>query len=136
MDYSILQLKPINLATAREFIKKNHRHDPPSNGWKFGVGLLDLNGDDPAQPELVGVIVAEPPQARMLNDGYTLEVTKVCTISSRNACCILLGAACRAAEGMGYQRVITYTLPEEGEQAFWPRASTRTIWSRRSLGAG
>ena len=114
MDYSILQLKPINLKEARAFVKANHRHHPPNNGWKFGIGLLDMNGDDPDQPELVGVIVAEPPRARMLNDGYTLELTMVCTIGSKNACSILLSAACRAAKGLGYRRVFTYTLPEEG----------------------
>jgi len=109
----LFQLKPINLAEAKAFVKENHRHHPPMNRWKYGIGLIDISTDE-AEPPLLGVVVAEPPRARMLNDGYTLELTRVCTVGARNACSILLGAACRTAEGLGYRRMITYTLPEEG----------------------
>ena len=54
------------------------------------------------------------PVARMLNDGATLEVNRLCTDGTPNACSMLYGAAWRAAKALGYRRLITYTLPEEG----------------------
>ena len=37
-----------------------------------------------------------------------------CAPRSRNACSKLCGAAWRAVRALGYKRLITYTLPEEG----------------------
>ncbi len=54
------------------------------------------------------------PVARMSDDGWTLEVNRVCTDGARNACSMLYGAAWRAAKALGYRRLVTYTLPEEG----------------------
>lgn len=64
--------------------------------------------------EVVGVCIVGRPVARMLTDGYTAEVVRLCTDGSRNACSLLYGAAWRAARAVGYRRMITYTLPEEG----------------------
>jgi hypothetical protein len=50
----------------------------------------------------------------MLMDGWTAEVTRVATDGTRNACSILYGAAWRAARALGYRKLVTYTLPEEG----------------------
>jgi hypothetical protein len=50
----------------------------------------------------------------MSDDGDTLEVTRLCTDGTRNACSFLYGAAARAAFALGYHRIGTYTLPEEG----------------------
>ena len=36
------------------------------------------------------------------------------TDGSRNACSFLYGAAWRAAKAMGYRRIVTYIMPEEG----------------------
>src|SRR5690606_13651728 len=54
------------------------------------------------------------PVSRMLQDGWTAEVTRCCTDGARNACSLLYRAAWRAARAMGYLRLITYTLPKEG----------------------
>lgn len=51
--------------------------------------------------------------ARRMDDGLTLEVTRVCTDGTRNANSILYGACARTAKGMGYNRIITYTLQSE-----------------------
>lgn len=64
--------------------------------------------------EIRGVAIAGRPVARMLDDGETLEVIRVATDGERNACSMLYGAVRRAAVALGYRRVITYTLPEEG----------------------
>lgn len=50
----------------------------------------------------------------MLDDRFTLEVNRVATDGAKNACSMLYGAAWRAAKALGYQQLITYTLPEEG----------------------
>jgi hypothetical protein len=50
----------------------------------------------------------------MLDNGMTLEVNRCCTDGTRNACSMLYGAAWRAAKALGFARLITYTLPQEG----------------------
>lgn len=50
----------------------------------------------------------------MRDDGETLEVTRLCTDGTKNACSFLYGAAAKAAFALGYQRIGTYTLPAEG----------------------
>lgn len=55
------------------------------------------------------------PNARMLLDDYTAEVTRLCVLDGYpNACSMLYAACWRAARALGYRRLGTYTLPEEG----------------------
>jgi len=58
--------------------------------------------------------MAGRPIARRLDDGTTLEVTRVATDGAANACSMLYGALRRAAVALGFVRLVTYTLPEEG----------------------
>ena len=104
---SDLQLIPVTLRQARRFIGEQHRHNRPPQGWKFGVGLMNGTG------ELRGVAVAGQPVARALDDGTTVEVTRVATDGSKNANSMLYGAVLRAAKALGYRRAITYTLDSE-----------------------
>lgn len=97
---------PITFRQACEFISQLHRHNKPPAGHKFSVGLK-LNG------VLVGVAMAGRPIARHFDDGLTLEVNRTCTNGTRNANSMLYGAVRRAAWGMGYQRIITYTQADE-----------------------
>jgi len=62
---------------------------------------------------LVGVAICGRPVSRRLDDGKTLEVNRLCTDGTANACSILYGAAFRAAIAMGYTKVITYILQSE-----------------------
>ena len=57
--------------------------------------------------------MAGRPVSRVLDDGFTLEVNRVCTNGTRNACSKLYAACMRAGKAMGYTRFITYTLPSE-----------------------
>jgi hypothetical protein len=102
-----LEIVPISLREACAFVAEHHRHHKPPRGHKFAVAVAD--GD-----RLCGVAIVGRPVSRHLDDGATLEVTRCCTDGTRNACSILYGAAWRAARAMGYRRVVTYTLPEEG----------------------
>ena len=54
------------------------------------------------------------PISRLFDDGWTVEVTRVATDGTQNACSMLYGAAWRAAQALGYKRLVTYSLPEEG----------------------
>ena len=102
----VLSLQPITYGTACQFITKHHSHHLPPQGWKWGIGVDD--GE-----KLVGVVTVGRPVARMLDDGYTLEVTRCCTDGTKHVASKLYAAAWRAARAMGYRRLITYTLASE-----------------------
>ena len=60
-----------------------------------------------------GVAICGRPVSRHLDDGLTLEINRLCTDGTKNACSILYGACARIAKNMGYKRVITYILKSE-----------------------
>jgi hypothetical protein len=96
----------IHIREANEFVAKYHRHSLPTVGGKWAIGAA-VDG------KLVGVAIAGRPVARRLDDGKTLEVLRVCTDGTANACSFLYGRVARIARLMGYSRIITYTLAEE-----------------------
>lgn len=102
-----LHLGPIDYHNAATFVGVHHRHSKPPVGHKFSIGCY--NGDG----MLVGVCMVGRPVGRYLDDGETLEVNRCCTDGTRNACSMLYGAAQRAAQALGYKRIITYTLESE-----------------------
>lgn len=99
-------MQPITKAEADAFIRAHHRHHRPSVGWKFGLAVND--GE-----KVVGVAQVGRPVSRVLDDGWTLEVTRVCTDGTRHAASMLYGAAVRAGRALGYRRIVSYTLAEE-----------------------
>jgi len=127
----MLELQPITLKEACEFIDKFHSHHLPPQGWKFGVAVN--NGTD-----VVGVITIGRPVSRHRDDGWTLEVTRCCTDGTRNVASMLYGAARRAAWALGYKRLITYTLEYESGTSLvaagWKEIGKTSggSWSRQS----
>lgn len=103
----MLRLAPCDLDEANAFVAHHHRHHPPVVGHKFSLSALDMQG-------VVGVVIVGRPVSRMRDDGTTLEVTRLCTNGAKNACSFLYGAAARAAFALGFLRIGTYTLPDEG----------------------
>ena len=103
----MLELTPITLAEANEFVLQHHRNHAPVVGHKFSIAVSE--GDT-----VRGVAIIGRPVARRLDNGWTLEVNRVATDGASNACSMLYGAAWRAAKAMGYKKLITYTLPSEG----------------------
>ena len=101
-----LEIRPCSLKEANDYVSANHRHNRPTIGHKWSVACYD--GE-----RLCGVAIAGRPIARKLDDGLTIEIRRVCTDGTRNACSMLYGACCRAARAMGYKRVVTYTLVSE-----------------------
>jgi hypothetical protein len=102
----MLVKQPITLREANKFVTAHHRHNSPVRGWKFGVAVN--NGE-----KIVGVAIASRPVARMLDNGFTLEVTRCCTDGTKNACSMLYNSIWRAGRALGYTRCITYTLQTE-----------------------
>lgn len=101
-----MTLTPISLREANAFVAEHHRHHKPVVGHKFSIGCAE-NG------RLIGVAIVGRPVSRYLDDGLTLEVTRLCTTGGKNACSMLYGAAARAAKALGYRKIITYTLDTE-----------------------
>lgn len=62
---------------------------------------------------IVGVAMVNRPVAIKLDDGWTLEVIRLCTDGTKNVASKLYGACWQAAKALGYRRLITYTLREE-----------------------
>ena len=97
----------ISLDEANSFVAAKHRHHPPVVGHLFSIGAF-------IGEKLVGVVIVGRPVSRMRDDGLTAEVTRLCTDGTRNACSFLYGKAARAAFALGFLRIGTYTLPDEG----------------------
>lgn len=105
---SRLAIVPCELDEANTFIEKHHRHHGPVVGHKFSLAVVDEGG------AIRGVATVGRPVARHLDNGLTLEVNRVATDGCANACSALYGAARRATFALGFKKLITYTLPEEG----------------------
>lgn len=102
----MLDIIPVTLTEANAFVEQYHRHHGPVVGHKFSIGATD--GE-----KVVGVAIVGRPVSRYLDDTLTLEVTRLCTDGTRNACSILYAAAWRAARALGYKRLVTYILESE-----------------------
>ncbi len=102
----MLELVPITLKEANFFVEQHHRHHKPVTGHKFSIAASD--GE-----KIVGVAIVGRPVSRYLDDGWTLEVNRLCTDGTKNACSFLYSAAWRAAKNMGYKKLITYILQSE-----------------------
>lgn len=103
-----LTIVPIDLGEANAFVRRWHRHHGPVVGAKFCIGLAE-----PKEGLICGVAIVGRPNARALQDGWTLEVTRVATDGTKDACSKLYGACRRAAFALGYRRLLTYTLTSE-----------------------
>ena len=110
-ETKVLQIRLMSLKQANAYVRENHRHNLPTNGHKFSVACYEIS--EGGGERLCGVAIAGRPIARKLDDGLTIEIRRVCTDGTYNACSILYGACSRVAKAMGYRRVITYTLQSE-----------------------
>lgn len=104
----MLGVVPMTLREANAFVEQHHRHNNPTRGGKFAIGASDGT-------ELWGVAIVGRPIARLLDDGFTAEVTRTCTRPGAPKGCnsLLYGAAWRACRAMGYRKLVTYTLTTE-----------------------
>jgi hypothetical protein len=104
-----LRLRPTTITEAKAFVAKLHRHNEPPVSGLFAVGASTLGQRD----QLVAVVIGARPNGRGLDDGWTCELTRLCSDGTYNACSLLYAAGARVAMAMGYQSAITYTLASE-----------------------
>ena len=102
-----LFIKPISLKSANEYVSKYHRHHKPTVGHKFSISCANEDG------KICGVAICGRPVSRHLDNGSILEINRLCTDGTKNACSILYGACARIAKEMGYEKIITYILASE-----------------------
>ena len=121
----------IGLDEANAFVEQLHRHHKPVVGHLFSIGAA-------YKDRIVGVAIVGRPVARLRDDGETVEVTRLCTDGTKNACSFLYGACARAAFSLGYHRIGTYILASEPGKSLaasgWRLIGSRGggSWSRGS----
>jgi hypothetical protein len=119
-----MNIVPITLKKANEIVTQWHRHHKPSRGHKFSIALIK-------DSVYVGIAICGRPVARGSDDGFTLEVARLCTDGTPNACSKLYGACSRVAKEMGYEKIQTYIL--ESEPGISLKASG---WTMEAVTAG
>lgn len=120
----MLSLIPMTLREANAFVAEHHRHHEPRDGLNLFAAGVARGGI------VVGVAIVSRANARMLCDDFTAEVTRVALDEARpltphvnrkgeahvadGACSMLYAACWRACRALGWRRLVTYILPEEG----------------------
>ena len=108
MERVKLEAVPISLINAGRVVSAWHRHHKAPQGGLFAVGCRRVG-----QSAINGVAIIGRPVSRRLDDGFSAEITRLCTDGTPNACSFLYGLAWRICESLGYKRLITYTLLAE-----------------------
>jgi len=118
----MLTLVPMTITEAKAFVAQHHRHHGAPVSGLFAIAAAE--GEDVRAVAIVG-----RPMSRVLDDGWTVEVTRLCALPGvANACSMLYAAAWRAARAMGYRKLVTYTLATEPARSAVP-------WNRKSVHA-
>jgi hypothetical protein len=102
-----LRIVPIELKEANAFVFNFHRHHKPTQGHRFSIGCIGEDG------VVHGVCIVGRPVARNTNLKEVLEVTRLCTDGTSNACSFLYSAAARIGKAMGYKKIQTFILDSE-----------------------
>ena len=102
-----IQIVPISLKEANIFVERTHRHHSKVVGHKFSIAIADEDEN------IRGVAIVGRPVSRSLDDGWTLEVTRLATDGVKNGCSMLYAAAWRVAKALGFKRLVTYILNSE-----------------------
>ena len=102
-----LEIVPYTLKQANEMVDKLHRHHKPAVGHRFSVGVRDEFG------VVHGAAIVGRPTGRKNPQYAWVEVTRLVTDGSKNACSSLYAACARIAREMGFERIQTFILEEE-----------------------
>lgn len=106
--YVKLALVPLELRDLNALVSNMHRHHKPVQGHRFSVGCVNVHTD-----VLIGGASVGRPVSRGYNPRTTLEVTRLVTDGTRNACSFLYSACARIGRAMGYKNIQTYILDDE-----------------------
>ena len=102
----MLTVRHIELADANAYVIEHHRHHKAVRGHRFSLACYE-------DGRLCGVAIVGRPRSRRIDQRATVEVLRLCTDGTQNACSKLYGACRRAAKALGYDRLITYILEDE-----------------------
>lgn len=106
LGHDHMEALPLDFADACTLVLRWHRHHTPPVGHKFSIGAVKDGA-------FVGAVIVGRPVSRHRDDGRTLEVTRLATDGTKNACSFLYGRAAKAAFALGYKRIGTYILESE-----------------------
>jgi hypothetical protein len=101
-----LWIVPVILAEANEFVERFHRHHFPVVGARWSIGVSNSEG-------LCGVAICGRPKARMLPQYSIIEINRVATDGTPNACSKLYAASAAIAKLMGFTDIETAILETE-----------------------
>lgn len=101
-----MRIVPLELRALNDLVSRLHRHHKPVRGHRFSIGA-EHDG------KLVGGASIGRPTARMTNQREVLEVTRLVTDGTKNACSALYAAAARVGKELGYKRIQTFILESE-----------------------
>lgn len=101
-----LEVVPCTIQDANAFVRQHHRHHGPVVSGLFAVAAA-------REGAVVAVAIVGRPVARMAQDGWTAEVTRLASDGTPNVCSMLYAACWRAARALGWRKLITYTLASE-----------------------
>ena len=103
-----LRIVPVELSEANALVKQWHRHHKEAQGHRFSIGAYDTK-----RGELVGAAIIGRPVARLVNWRTTVEIVRLVSDGTKNACSILYAASARVARELGYEKIQTYILDTE-----------------------
>jgi hypothetical protein len=104
----MLRIVPLELSEANSLVKQWHRHHKEAQGHRFSIGVIDTKTGN-----VVGAAIIGRPVARLVNWRTTVEVVRLVTDGTRNACSILYAASARISRELGYEKIQTYILDTE-----------------------
>ncbi len=104
-----LRVVPLELSEANGLVLLWHRHHKPSQGHRFSIGCIEQSTG-----RLCGAAIVGRPVARLAGHPRdVLEVVRLVTDGTKNACSCLYAAAARTGKELGYLSIQTYILEEE-----------------------
>jgi len=99
-----LVVYPITQLDARRHVQRHHSHLNAPIGGLFSVSVRD--GD-----RIVCVAIVGRPVARLMQNGLTCEVIRLCSDgTSPHAASMALGACVRGAVALGWRRIVSSTI--------------------------
>jgi hypothetical protein len=102
-----VRIVPLTLLAANALVLKWHRHHKPIVGHRFSLGVKNDDG------ELIGAAIIGHPSARTVDQDCVVEVRRLVTNGTPNACSMLYQAAARTAKEMGFEHIHTFILASE-----------------------
>lgn len=100
---------PLTLLQANTLVSTLHRHHKKCTGHRFSIGAKRLDTG-----EIVGAAICGRPVSQFGTDfNKVLEVSRLVTNGSFNACSFLYGASARIAKEMGFNSIQTFILERE-----------------------